>query len=238
MIGRMVFVLLGFTGLLFLLVAPVPSQSDEAPQKGEAELLELEALWSDLYGEDPAASTAVIKFYKNPAAAIPFLKEKLKPLKLDPEQCRQWLKELGSKDEAEWKAAWEKLDYLDPRLAIDLKTLMDEVNDAPARTRMVEICSDRKADSLVGQQVILRAVGNDGFNFFAGGSWWAEHRIERIGSSPWRPKKAWTRAARCVAILEQIGSQDSVAVLLKLANGHPDAFPTKAARESLLRMKK
>src|SRR5262249_59573455 len=108
---------------------------------------------------------AVLKLYKNAGAAVPFLKAKLQPLKLDAEQCRQLLQELGSADDKVWKAAWEKLDYLDPRLAIDLQTLMDEVTAVPARTRMVELCSGRKADSLAGEDVNLRAVGDDGFNF-------------------------------------------------------------------------
>ena len=198
---------------------------------------ELEKLWTDLYGSDPAATNAAITLFRNADVSVPFLDEKLLALKLAPDECRQLLKDLGSNEEAEWKAAWNRLDDLDPRLAIDLPTLMDEVKDALSRTRMVELCSDRAADSLAGKDVTLRAVGADGYNFVAGGSWWAEHRIDRIGNSPWKPKKAWTRAARCVAILEQIGNKGAIKVLVKLAGGHPDAFPTKGARESVLRLK-
>ncbi len=233
--------LLVFPGVLALfasMLVPSLSQADDAPKKARESRQELEALWSDLYTDDPAAAIAVIKLYKYGDAAVPFLKEKLQPLKLDADQCRKLLRELGSPDEKVWKPAWEKLDYLDPRLAIDLKTLMDEVTDAPARTRMVELCSDRKADSLAGEDVGLRPVRDEGFNFFARGSWWAEHRVERIGTYPWQPKRAWTRAARSVAILEQIGTQDAAKVLQQLASGHPDAFPTKAAKESLMRLKK
>jgi hypothetical protein len=220
------------------MLVPSPSPADDATPQAQVSRKELETLWSDLYGSDPAAANAVIRFYKNADAAVPFLKEKLPPLKLDADQCRRLLKQLGSQDEKVWKAAWEKLDYLDPRLAIDLQTLMDEVTDVPARTRMVELCSGRKADSLAGEDVNLRAVGDDGFNFFARGSWWAEHRVERIGGGVWNPKMAWTRAARGVAILEQIGTPEAMQVLRQIASGHPDAFPTKAAKESLLRLKK
>jgi hypothetical protein len=90
---------------------------------------------------------------------------------------------------------------------------------------------------LAGEEVKLRPVGNDGFNFFSKGSWWAEHRVERIGAYRWNPKVAWTRAVRGVAILEQIGTPEARMVLRQLAAGHPDAFPTKAARKSLLRLK-
>ena len=148
------------------------------------------------------------------------------------------LEKLGSDDEKVWKQAWEELDYLDPRLAIDLETLMIEVTDVPARTRMVALCSDRPADSMAGKDVIIRSTGN-GFNFFDGrGSWWAEHLVDRIGTRPTRPKKAWTRAARGIAILEQIGTPAAEKVLQQIASGHPDAFPTKAAQESIERLKK
>jgi hypothetical protein len=103
---------------------------------------------------------------------------------------------------------------------------------------MVELCSQREADSLAGKAVQIRPVGNDGFNFSAeNGSWWAEHRIDRIGMYGWNSKRSWIRAARAVAILEQIGSADAVKVLKQMAVGHRDAFPTKAARASLKRLK-
>ena len=41
-----------------------------------------------------------------------------------------------------------------------------------------------EAGSLAKKPVNLRAVG-DGFNFTADGSWWAEHRVSRINSTPW-----------------------------------------------------
>jgi hypothetical protein len=78
-------------------VAPAPAK-DERKQVVPAEE-ELKALWADLYAADPAASNAVLKLYKNADAAVPFLKEKLLPLRLDADECRSLLKELGSKDE-------------------------------------------------------------------------------------------------------------------------------------------
>lgn len=231
--NRLLLLLTAVLGLLTSISVPAPAAARHfAPAQDN-----LDALWADLYGEEPAASIAVLKLYKNPDAAVPFLKEKLPPLRLDADECRRLLKDLGSKDEKVWKPARETLDYLDPRLAIELEKLMEEVTENPARSRMVELCSERPADSLDGKDVSLRAVGADGFNFFDGrGSWWAEHRIERIGASSWTRKMAWTRAARAIAILEQINTPDSVSILKRLALGNPDAQPTKAARASLKRL--
>jgi hypothetical protein len=215
------------------------SLATAAPTTPKAKKQELETLWADLYKDEPEASRAVLILYKQPDHAVPFLKAKLRPLKLDAARCKKLVKDLGDQDERTWKAAWDELDYLDPRLAIDLPTLMNEVTENPARTRMVELCSQREADSLAGQDVTIRPVGDDGYNFSAkGGSWWAEHRIDRINKYSWAQKKSWTRAARGVAILEQIGSVEAVRVLEQLAEGHPDASPTKAAKESLKRLKK
>jgi hypothetical protein len=225
---------------LFLALTLVgPLAAAPLPVNKEAKAKELDGLWADLMKDEPAASLAVLRLYKQPEHAVPFLKAKLRPLRLDADQCTKLLKDLGSDDEKVWKAAWDELGYLDPRLAIDLPTLMQNVTDNPARTRMVELCSERPADSLAGKDVQIRPVGKDGYNFFAdNGSWWAEHKIERIGGSVWNPKKAWTRATRGVAILEQLGTPEAVQVLEQLAGGHADAFPTKAAKESLGRLKK
>ena len=46
---------------------------------------------------------------------------------------------LNSDKDDVWKKAYETLDYFDPRLAIDLPTLMNDVTDYPARTRMVAV---------------------------------------------------------------------------------------------------
>ena len=46
-------------------------------------------------------------------------------------------------------------------------------------------------------------------------------------------KKKWTRAVRAIVLLEHIGSPDAEAILKEMATGHPDAHPTKVAREAL-----
>jgi len=226
--------------LLSVLIGLMASLSVAASGPGDKEAKqELETLWMDLYKDEPDASNAVLMLFKQPDKAVPFLKAKLRPLKLDADRCKQLLKDLGSKDEKVWKAAWDELDYLDPRLAIDLQTLMKDVSETPARTRMVELCSQREADSLAGKDVELRQVGDDEFNFSVdNGSLWAEHRIDRIGKPPWAPKMSWTRAARGVAILEQIGSAEAVKSRGRMADGRRGAFPAKAAKESLKRLKK
>jgi hypothetical protein len=161
----------------------------------------------------------------------------MKPLKIDNDAAFALIDKLASDDEKVWKPAFEELEYFDPRLAVALEALMLDVTDSPARQRMVEVMSGRPAGSLQGD-VNLRKVGDDGFNFFGGnGSWWAEHKVERINAFAWaNPKKKWTRAVRAIILLEHIGSPEAVTILKEMSTGHPDARPTKTAVEALARI--
>jgi hypothetical protein len=101
----------------------------------------MKALWADLEKGEAVAMRALLKLSARPDEAVAFLKNKMKPLKLDAEQARALIDWLGSDNEETWKGAFEELEYFDPRLAIDLETLMAEVTKAPARQRLVEVMS-------------------------------------------------------------------------------------------------
>jgi hypothetical protein len=206
---------------------------------------ELEDLWADLAGDELRASRALLKLAARPKEAVTLAVEKLKPLKIDEKQVRTLLVDLGSEKEEAWKAAVEKLEYFDPRLAVDLPTLMDEVTEHVARARLVALLSgDRTAGKLLEQVTPITLSKHGGmngeevyFNFRQEGSWYAEHRVDRINVGTWGNKrKYWTRAVRTVVLMEHIGTPAAVAVLRDLAGGHPDAQPTKAAREAVARV--
>jgi hypothetical protein len=195
---------------------------------------QMQSWWEDLAKPDPAASRALLKFADKPEQAVAFLKEHLKPLTISEEDVNKLIEDLSSDDESVWKPAFEKLEYFDPRLALDLQHLMATVTEPAARTRLVEILSNREADSLQGKNINIRNVG-DGFNFYAdNGSWWAEDKVERLGIAGFASgKPGWTRATRAIILLEHIGSPDAIAILKDMATGHADASPTKAAIEAL-----
>ncbi len=217
--------------------APVPS--DPAAVRKV-----LDAHWADLEKDEPAASKALLALAGRPKDAVPYLREHLKPLKLSKDRLKQLLTDLGSEKDAVWKAAFYELEYLDPRIATGLVDLMDQVTESPARQRLVTVLSGRSLEFLdkylANKPVTFRAVRQgDGYCFQAEGSWWAEHRIEKlnVGEHVDCPKKKWTRAVRAVALLEFFGTPDAVALLKDLATGHPDAQPTKMAKEALDRLK-
>jgi hypothetical protein len=211
---------------------------------------QLERWWADLEKHEPDSSRALLSFSDKPQETIAFLKEKLKPLSINPEQVRTLLAKLGSDDDSIWKPAFEELDYFDPRPAIDLETLMKDVTETPVRQRLVAILSGRPADSMEDMTIALRATGTPGsgdFNFFtvrnpndkdsSSVSWWAEGKVSRLNSNAWgNAKPKWTRAVRAIILLEHIATPDAIAILRDMATGHPDAQPTKAARDSLTRL--
>jgi hypothetical protein len=72
----------------------------------------------------------------------------MKPLTISSAQVKSLLLKLGNDNEEVWKPAFEELEYFDPRLAIDLQTLMERYMDSPTRQRMVEVMSGRQAGQL------------------------------------------------------------------------------------------
>jgi hypothetical protein len=199
----------------------------------------MEAWWTDLEKWETDATRALLNMADRRAEAVAFLGAKMKPLKIAAAEVRALLLKLGNESDKVWKPAFEELEYFDPRLAIDLETLMDRYKEAPGRQRMVAVLSGREPDRLAGLTVELHRLGRgDGFNFVAKGSWWAEHRVDRINESGvWgNPKKKWTRAVRAIVLLEHLGTPEAVAILKDMAAGHPDAQPTKVARDALERL--
>jgi hypothetical protein len=183
------------------------------------------------------ATRALLKLSETPKETTAFLAQKLRPLKIDAEQVMALLTQLGSDNDAVWKRPFAELEYFDPRLAIDLETLMAKVTEAPARQRMVEILSGHKAETLAGQDVNVRKVGQDGYNFFSKESWWAEHRVERINSTGWRGTRTkWTQCVRALILLEHIRTPEAVGVHERMSQGHPEAQPTRVAKEAMKRI--
>jgi hypothetical protein len=202
----------------------------------------MERWWADLEKDEAAATRALLHLADTPEQAVAFVKTKLKPLKISPAEARALLLKLGNENEKVWKPAREELEYFDPRLAIDLEPLMERYQESPVRQRMVEVLSDVPVGQLAGKEITLSRVGRgDGFNFFARpdfGSWWAAHKVERInGSLGGNRKRAWTRAVRAILLLEHIGKPGAVAILEDMGSGHPDAQPTRVAKEALLRLR-
>jgi hypothetical protein len=223
--------------LLLFVAIIIRSTLAEAPATTQpaGDEQQMQSWWEDLEKPDPAASRALLDFAGKPDQTVGFLRTHLTPLVLSEDDLSKAIADLGSDDESVWKPAFEKLEYLDPRLAKDLPTLMSDVNEPVARNRLVEILCDRPAESLSGKSIQLESIGDGDFNFrSANSSWWAENKIDRLTSAGWRGKKKWTRAVRAIVLLQHIGTADAMLILKDMASGNPDAEPTKVAKEALV----
>jgi hypothetical protein len=226
-------------GLAVFAATAVLTPGSESPADADltADKKQLEASWADLEKGEVEASRALLDLADRAKEAVPFLKDKMKPLTISSGGVKRLLLKLNSADEHVWKPAFEELEYFDPRLAIALPELMERVTEAPARQRMVEVLSEWASGSLEGKQIELKPVG-EGFNFFSqgDGSWWAEPKVSGINYSRWgNRKKKWTRAERAIVLLEHLRTPEAISILKDMATGHPEAVPTKVAKEALER---
>ena len=219
------------------LTAPVPAIDPAALKK------EQEAAWSDLAAEEKTASRALLKLSNRPVETVTFLKSKMKPLMIDEATVNKLIADLASDDDKIWKPAFETFEYFDPRLAKTLQASFDESSVGLGRHRLVSVLCDVPYESFeksYGEAPVqLRNTGDESYNFSNGrSSWWAEHKVSRLGTTSWATKKkTWTRAERAVILLEHIGTPDAITVLKTMATGHAEAAPTVTAKESLKRLK-
>lgn len=228
-----------FGALLFFMATSVFAvQTTDEKEDAKSEIDEA---WEMLAKDEPDCTEAILYFAKRSDEAVRYFDEHLMPLRLDEEAFQQTMKELESDDEATAKAAFEKFAYLDPRLAFGLEEIMEKVEEGIVRTRMVEVLSGRRFDSLAGSDVQLRKIGGGddvSFNFKSGaGSWWAEANISRLGIGAFFAKPQWTRAIRAVKILEDIDSPEATRILSRMAQGHPETQPTIIAKKIAMKRK-
>ena len=196
---------------------------------------QMKAWWDDLAKPEPFSTKALLDFSSKPDQAVAFIKENLRPLKLEQTDVEELLKALGSDDEKVWKSAVEKMQYLDPRLAMGIAALLDTVEGQTARNRLIEILSDFPAEQLKGATVLLRRSGEYWIFYSSnpnGGSksWYVEPKVAKLDFEGQARKKSWQRADRAVVLLQHIGTPAAIAVLKEMAEGNPEAQPTKIAK--------
>jgi hypothetical protein len=214
----------------------MPQPDPEAVQK------ELDTLWNDLHSTDElTVARAMFRLFAYRNDTVSYLNNRLQPLKLSKERLNALLADLASDNDKKAQAAYNELAYFDPRLALDDEALQDLLLNDPAARRLGDILCDLPINTLVGPQwhwcspdrVVLRF--NDTHAKITNRD--AAIAVANIGHHGVN-KKQWLSAMRAVAVLEQIGTPEAIAVIERFAGGHPDAEPTKAARRVLERLKK
>lgn len=241
------YLLLSLVAIATMTSDPVHAQSPNATISPET----MTELWSHLLESEPTSTRAILRLAKHRESVTKFLATKLSPLKATEQDLLDLIAQLGSDDEQIWRAAYQKLNYFDPRLAMGLEEVLslESVQEYPARHRLVDVLSGRSVDasySATSQHYkfikLIKHEGDEGgfFNFCGsetentcGSSWWAEPKVENLNVGFSNPKMEWTRIVRALALLESFDTPEANAIIESVATGHVDAQPTKVARSML-----
>jgi hypothetical protein len=242
----------GATPTVPVRAAPVPKEAPEVRTK------KLEELWGLLLVSDEASSTrALLELTARPKAdVVAFLDGKLKTLTLTADRARTLLADLGSETPEVATAAFEELSVLDPRLVMTVADVLKDLPDGRHRQRVVAVLTNRPLDTFEGYSLVYQSAaelsakfGREfpaniqmdalpnrplGANPILRGSTSLAETVAELSRSGWQ--KDWGRATRAVMLLEHIGTPAAVKVLERMATGHADASPTKAAKDALKRL--
>ena len=214
------------------------------PKAGAAALLAAEdpmlASWDQLAEFEPFCTKALLDFSAKPDQTVAFLKERLKPLKLEQAELEEMVKALGSDDEKVWKPVVERMQYFDPRLAMEVEPMLELADNITAKRRLIEILCDLKEGTIKDASFTIRRVNNQYLYFqmqAANGvfrSYSATPKVSQLDTPTGTGrKKQWLRADRAVVLLQHIATPDAIAILKDMATGNPDAQPTKIARAAV-----
>jgi hypothetical protein len=200
----------------------------------------LESVWTDLASADEVKATRAALTFAASKEGVAFLKEHLKPVKVDARRVGQLLEQLDSEDFGRREEATTELDYLGKFVKVDLEKGGASSKSAEVKRRAQELL-DRiageaaaagKAPEVTGRSVAV-SNNNGKITIIVDGK-----PLDLTPPAPPKPRMAWVRAGRAVAILEFVGTPEARQVLERMADGEAEAPPTQAAREAIGRLKK
>lgn len=220
------------------LAAPVPKADGKL---SETRAKEFDERWQALGRADTAAVEATLWFAKQPEAVV-YLNQKLRPLKMDGKEAKQLIAKLFSEKEDEWKEAERELAVRTPLLAMSIKDVWAEAQTEDQRRRLVYVLLGRMTGHEQDDYELKEHAGGRFTlvaNKFQGG--------RQVGSTAVNVQHTvaegehdlrWSREKRALYVLEHVGTPDAVKLIEAMATGHPDASPTKTAKDTLARLKK
>jgi hypothetical protein len=222
---------------LLLLAAPVVA----APVPKDSGKAEMERLWNQLTGESSLTRTeSVCRFLAQPDEAVRLFDLKLRPLALHPKDAEKLIEQLASPKEAEWKAAFDELMYLDPRLAMPVDECWALAKTDTQRRRLAWVLHGEVIEGTDDSVFTLKPPKSNGDFDFGELSWLPkpgvkamvpnfgfvgvakdvrELRSDRCGDK-------WSRQTLAVQMLTRMDTPAGWKIIERMAEGHPEAEPT------------
>jgi hypothetical protein len=224
--------------------APVPKDDKLTPEKQA----ELDRLYNNLGSNHSQSIQAALAFAGQPGATVAYLKQKMRPVKLDEKTAKGLIAKLLAADEKEWPAALSELQYFDPRLVMTVPEIWAEAKTDDERARVVAVVCYESAD-LHSYTYKLRDTTKDNGMFAIDATTKPGVKLPRFGGrenvnlvmsavAKVEQLRKWSCEENALVILEHIGTPEAVKIIEDMATGHPEAAPTKVAKEVLGGLKK
>jgi hypothetical protein len=220
------------------LAAPVP-KADGTLSK--ARLKEFDEQWKQLSQSSNESVQATLWFAKQPETTH-YIKQKLRPLKMEEKEAKQLIAKLFSEQEDEWKEAERDLVERCPLLAMPITDVWAEAKTHAERRRLAWVLLGKISNHENDQYELKEHAGGVFTLVFSN---WENGRqkssiavkvdasvIDQINNQKWQ------RLQRAIYLLEHIGTPEAVKIIEEMATGHPEASPTKTAKEALKRIQK
>jgi RNA polymerase sigma factor (sigma-70 family) len=237
---------------------PRPGQATPPPAESsgpQASAARYDRLWADLASPDQTKATgAALALATTPQKTLALFRERLGPVKADPPRVARLLADLDAEEFARRERASEELEYLEhyarpalekaltgdltPEARRRMQRLLDRLN---ARAPIVAGAATaaptrRRASTAVGASAPAWVGPQASTTIKAGSGTEATPAGGGEGASAPGSSNPWLRAARAIAVLEHIATPEAQKLLQLLADGEPDAIPTREARAALKRL--
>jgi hypothetical protein len=224
--------------LTVLALSALVAHADDKPAA-----MDLNVAWTDLGSVDEAkAARALLTLSAAPKEAVALLGQELKPVKIDTSMIAKMVQDLDSNDLKTREAATRELAYLGKYAKPELDRHSKKATSEEVKHRIADLLERLPVDEkvpappmkLTGNTVGVNNV-NGNITIIIDGK--PLDLTKLAPPPPALPNVGWLRASRAAALLEHIGTPAAKEILQRQADGEADAPPTKAARDSLNRLK-
>ena len=210
---------------------------------------QLPMLWETWFSGTPDCLTK--QLLRSPELSVAFLRSKMKPVQASPLRVGLLLTLLAHPDDDVWDRAAAQLEKADPRLCLPLDTLWWTAHTWEQRRRLaLLICPSIPNEKSFDYKINRYTTGNREWvaieyrvrPHLAADEIPVDYRDEGrsggayVEDTPKGVSRAkWNREEAAIWVLEAIGTEAALAIVERMATGHPDAGPTIAAKEVLAR---
>jgi hypothetical protein len=236
---------------LLLLAAPaVAAPVPKVPLTKEQEA-EFNDLWDGVNGRQATSIQQYCRLVSQPDAAVEYITKTVKPAKLDKDEAKRLIADLGSEDDAVWRAAARDLRNRDVRLTVNFTDAWKWAETYEQKLRLgLTLCgysalgADPRwklkliAPRTKGEKSSIEYMNDTGESIKTGWSQKVFETFDELVAHRKQHKVPSDGDSGIVAYaLERIGTPDARRHLEALAKGHPDAFITREASAALKRLK-